>query len=387
MKETQATRRRTVLLILASLIMLITAYKVVRLYPIAQRLRQHGQNLIALRDLSPDLLVNEPALTGIAADLEGMESALTDLKKAASLELGLLSFLSWVPEFGGDLAALPVLLDLGIAGSAAGHKAINGILPVIALDEERPLAERALALDPAVAAALEQAQPYFQQALPHFDQVLATLDELEKLPPAEHIDPRLQAYLDKAEPLLPIARLGLETAGTSPAVIDAALGLTRPRRYLVLLQNNWEMRATGGFITAAVIVTVHGGEIEFSPFIDSYDIDLQMDSLPPPPDSLRKAMWAGVWAFRDANWSPDFPTSAQWARELYQIGRDETIDGAIALDPVVIQYLLKAIGPINVPDFETSVTAQNMWDQLAAFHDVPPGFEQEDDQFERLGDR
>jgi len=386
MEEVETSRKNTILRVftgIALVLVFISAYKIVRLYPIAQRLQKHGQNLLALRDLSPNLILNEPALAGITADMLGMNVALSDLKKTTSLELKLLSQLDWLPSFGGDLVALPVLLDLGVESTGTAYEAINGILPLITLHEEQPLADRARNSDPAVAAALERSQPYFDQALSHYDKVLDALDQLSKLPPAAHIDPLLKPYLDKAEPILPLARLGLETAATNSAVIDAALGLSRPHHYLVLLQNTWEMRATGGFITAAVKVTVAGGEIEVAPFIDSYDVDLQMDSLPLPPDSLQKAMWAGVWVFRDTNWSPDFPTSAKWAQSLYQIGREDTIDGTIALNPVVIQYLLEAVGPVSVPDFQTTVTAENMWEQLATFHDVPPGMEQDDSLYDR----
>jgi len=178
-------------------------------------------------------------------------------------------------------------------------------------------------------------------------------------------------------PLLPLARLALETAADQPAVVDAALGLTRPRRYLVLLQNPWELRPAGGFITAAVLVSVAGGSFELGSFINSWDVDRHPEALPPPPPSLYQAIWAGKINFLNSNWSPDFPTSAGWAQRLYQIGQDDPLafDGAIALDPVVVQLLLEVVGPVHIPEYRSSVSADDLWEQLIAFHDEPLGLE------------
>jgi LPXTG-site transpeptidase (sortase) family protein len=120
----------------------------------------------------------------------------------------------------------------------------------------------------------------------------------------------------------------------------------------------------------------HRGQFELSPFVDSYRVDLDYGALPPPPTTLRDALWGGIWTFRDANWSPDFPTSAKWARDLYLVGRDEDIEGVIALDPVFVKYLLEVVGPLSILSYETEVSAKDLWDKLAQFHDLPPGIDE-----------
>ena len=381
------TWRKTIWLtlsVIGLLLLLITGYKVLRLRPILLQVKSHGQNLLALRELSTELLIQPSSIQGMAGDVEGMYSALSELRQATRMELGLLSHLGWIPSWGTDLAALPVYLDLTVDGTGTAHELFSAVLPMLTLHQERPLSLRAADQDPAVAAALAAGQPHLQTAQSHWAAVTQDLERLEGLPPAEHISPRVAPVLERIRPVMPIAELGLDLAAQSPATLDALVGLTRPRTYIVLLQNPWEIRPTGGFLSAVVLVQVAGGNVVLSPFINSWDVDLDAAALPAPPASLHRAIWAGKINFLNSNWSPDYPTSAAWAQELFQIGRDVSLDGAIALDPSVIQSLLQIIGPVQITEYDTSVSADNMWEQLTRFHDEPLGLDQESSAGEKL---
>ncbi len=359
------------MVVLATLLLVFVAYKAIRLYPIASRIRLHSQNLVALREISPKLLLNTPALEGAQADLAGLGEALVDLERATSTELQLLSGLDWVPAVGGDLAAVPVLVKLGISGAATGEALIAAVLPAVQLEEQKPLAEWATGGGGEVITALSQGQPDFERTLDGWTETAVLLQQLDELPRGQLLGPRLDHYLDRIRPLVPLADAGLEAAAHNQAVLDAALGLSRPRRYLVLLQNSWEMRATGGFISAAVVLTMTGGKFETSEFLDSYIVDRDAGQWPQPPESLLTAMWAGIWTFRDSNWSADFPTSARLAEQLFEAGGRGAVDGTVALDPALIQYLLAAMGPVSVAEHATAVTAENLWEQMIAFHSSP----------------
>jgi LPXTG-site transpeptidase (sortase) family protein len=277
------------------------------------------------------------------------------------------------------VASAPILLAVAINATAAGESLLTGVEPLARLHQERDLASRAFAGDGEALAALRLAEPHWRAALASLEPALQALEQWDELPKGLIVAPRIDPYYQHAGPLLPAVREGLEMLADRPEVIDALVGLSHPRNYLVLLQNSWELRPTGGFITAAVVVTVAAGQIELSPFQDSYRVDLDYSALPPPPTTLRNALWGAVWTFRDANWSPDFPTSAKWAQDLYLIGRDQTIDGVVALNPIVVEYLLRAVGPLWVPDYETDVSAEDLWSKLAGFHGLPPGIEDAED--------
>jgi hypothetical protein len=81
---------------------------------------------------------------------------------------------------------------------------------------------------------------------------------------------------------------------------------------------------------------------------DSYAVDRLSEAYPYPPDPLYQYMAAEYWVLRDAGWSPDFPTAARTAIDLYQMGQGISADGVIALDQQALPYLLQALGPIEV---------------------------------------
>ena len=65
------------------------------------------------------------------------------------------------------------------------------------------------------------------------------------------------------------------------------LGFEGPRRYLLLGQNQNEIRATGGFIGVAVEVTLDEGILTNLVYHDSTTVDPQpLSRNPPPPDGL-----------------------------------------------------------------------------------------------------
>jgi hypothetical protein len=152
----------------------------------------------------------------------------------------------------------------------------------------------------------------------------------------------------------------MERAVVGALVLPEALGSGAARTYLVLVQNEDELRATGGFISGVARVTVTNGRLGVMSFEDSYAIDDFSRPYPDPPEPLLEYMLSELWVFRDSNWSPDFPTSARAAIELYAISRTGDVDGVIALDQRAIQALVDAIGPLDVEGAPKPVTGKNV---------------------------
>jgi hypothetical protein len=72
-------------------------------------------------------------------------------------------------------------------------------------------------------------------------------------------------------------------------------------------------------------------------------------------------MGSEIWLFRDANWSPDFPTSAQQAAYFYEYGQDiPSIDGVIALDQRAVELLLGGLDKVYLPGVEEPITSANV---------------------------
>lgn len=132
----------------------------------------------------------------------------------------------------------------------------------------------------------------------------------------------------------------------------------KDRVFLVLLQNNDELRPTGGFLGTYGILILDGktGKLKSFDSEDTYHLDMpakdKLDIYPPAP--LQKYLQVKKWFFRDANWSPNWPTAAVQAetvykRELELLGQPvPEITGVIAITPNLAADLIDLVGPIKV---------------------------------------
>lgn len=65
------------------------------------------------------------------------------------------------------------------------------------------------------------------------------------------------------------------------------------------------------------------------------------------------------WEFQDANWWPDFPTTAKKIQWFYQNANGPSTDGVICLTSTFLERLLEIFGPIPMPEYGREITAQN----------------------------
>jgi hypothetical protein len=143
----------------------------------------------------------------------------------------------------------------------------------------------------------------------------------------------------------------MATVVPATQIIPALAGYPESKTYLFLLQNNTELRPSGGFIGTYGELQIGNGDINAFHTDNVYNLDnavkFTMNTVPPEP--MKKYLGADRWFFRDSNWSPDFPTSARKALEFYQLeGGRAKFDGVIAVDPTFIQSLLRLTGNITV---------------------------------------
>ncbi|MFI7220772.1 DUF4012 domain-containing protein [Micromonospora maritima] len=133
-------------------------------------------------------------------------------------------------------------------------------------------------------------------------------------------------------------------------LLPPLLGADGPRAYLLVSQNPAELRSTGGMFGAYAVLRAEGGRVRMvsqgtSTELGRFDPPLKVD-----PEVRR--LWAdlpGIYP-ADVNLSPDFPTAAALYREMVRRRTGTTVDGVLAVDPVVLSYLLGVIGPVAVPD-------------------------------------
>ncbi len=146
--------------------------------------------------------------------------------------------------------------------------------------------------------------------------------------------------------------------------VPEILGLDGKRReYMVLLQNEMEIRATGGFIGSYAILSFEGGRLLSFEVKDVYEADGQLKGHVEPPEEIKKYLGEAGWFMRDANWQVSFP---QTSREIQWFLEKETgrkADGVIGMDLAVAKMILGVTGEIYVPDFKEKVNKDNLYEQ------------------------
>lgn len=137
------------------------------------------------------------------------------------------------------------------------------------------------------------------------------------------------------------------------------------QQIIVLLQNDEELRATGGFMGSYLKISLNQGNITNFYIEDIYQPQGQISAFKEAPPGAREYLSGGEGLkLTDANWQPDFPTSAQEILTLFSLGGETNIDHLIAINSSVLEAVFQEIGPIYLPEFDTTVTAQN-FTQLA----------------------
>jgi uncharacterized protein DUF4012 len=129
-------------------------------------------------------------------------------------------------------------------------------------------------------------------------------------------------------------------------------------RLLVLSQDTMELRPTGGLIGSYGVLRIVDGHAEMEEFADIFDIPFPKPAMPPP------AGFPDVWTMNNANWSPDFPTTARTASEMFARGGQGHVDGVLALTEHTMGRLLGALGPIQLPGYSKPVTQEGFAERV-----------------------
>lgn len=343
MSRTNLNRIGLVLITLGIVILIVWG---IRLTSIGLSLRQHLAQVQALAD-------DPAALDPIeACDLvHALRGDVVALRREGGPLVQMASLLGWLPGIGRDLQAAPHLLNTADGLTEAGTLLCDGMQPVLASIGS----PEGIKLTPEqVIDLLNKEQSTLNQALAATERAQAAWDHVD----VATLSPWLAGKVSKLDEGLPLLRLGLQMATVAPDL----LGANGPRTYLILAQNDDELRPTGGFISGAGLVTVEQGQIAGVDFLDANLVDDYLNKpYPPPPAPLFDYMGSEIWLFRDANWSPDFPTSAQQAAYFYEYGQDiSSIDGVIALDQYAVQLIIGGLGEVHVPGIAEPITASNV---------------------------
>lgn len=192
------------------------------------------------------------------------------------------------------------------------------------------------------------------------------------------IQPRLKKKLRKKFPKLVILMLiislilvsGFFYFGRSAAdfVLEEIkpVSLFKDGKFLVLFQNNAEIRSSGGFIGSYAILKIENFEIEnlsFNTNILALDRSFtDTNYVEPPAEALKKFLKDKSWALRDSNYDASFPEASQDIIYFYHAETNDNVDGIITLNAQVMVDLLKLTGPIRLDKYALTINADNFYD-------------------------
>ncbi len=344
------------------ILIVVGAWQGWQIYQTAQAIQQ---DVHALETFAAQALAVEPQNLDVeeveeaAAHLSTLRASLHLLHRQITPLLSIAPFLKWVPVYGGDLSQAPLLLDYATQVVTAADNMVRAVLPLLEKmtdDSHSPL--EALANLQEINSPLLEMQVALTRARLMRNQIEDTrLSEATRLLLERKVDP----FLVKMEDLLPSNDL-LALVQLVPRLVGAAGN--GPQTYLLLIQNEDELRPTGGFLTAVGRLTLTNGKLTQVNFEASYLVDDFTKPYPRPPWQLREYMRSDIFLFRDANWFTDFPTTVQWVKFFYAYSRPFPVAGVLTIDQHALVEILRVVGPVAVPDEEQLITADNVLNYL-----------------------
>ena len=175
----------------------------------------------------------------------------------------------------------------------------------------------------------------------------------------EDLNPQLAKPVELMQTKLHEAASLSSKASYAVRLLPTMLGADGKRDYLVLFQNNAEIRATGGIPGAFATMSADRGRISLGAQGSASSIgELDRPALPLSEEELGLYQAKMALFPQNVNFTPDFPRSAELAQAMWTRAKGAKVDGVVSIDPVALSYLLEGTGPVPLPGGQR-LTAEN----------------------------
>lgn len=281
-----------------------------------------------------------------------------------------------VPGLAPNVQAARALADIGQELARAGERVTAAVDPerLEVIDGRLPLEE------------VRRVAPELDRGARTLDRAVEQLRAIDRL----YLASIVGDALDDLESELSQARGEADRAAAAARLAPAIFGGDDPRTYLLVVQNNAELRATGGLIGNWGLLRAVDGDVSIDRLQRTAAWNNALDAvanptIDAPPDYHRRYDRQGPErGLQSVNLSPDFPTVARVLESVApQIGLPE-LDGVVAVDPLGLAALLELTGPVRVAGWPEDVTADNIVD--VTLRDAYAAFEETPERAEFLGD-
>lgn len=286
--------------------------------------------------------VKDGDFTSVASDLRQLDAMCDNIKDETD---GLLwTLASCAPVYGGDVKSARVLVSAlcdvsdsalvpladSLSSATPGKLFADGVINVSVLQ--------------AVADSLADAAPVITGA----NESVQGIGNMKLA--------QLQDYVDKAKSAFSTLSSAVDAADEVAPLLPGIFGADgQTRNYLVVAENNVEIRANGGYGGAQGIISVTDGVMTINDFQPKISMGIE-NALPVTDEEEALFNYAtGEMGddSGDALFTPDFPRAASLISQMWEITYGDHVDGVVALDPVFLQYLLGVVGGTTLPDGST----------------------------------
>ena len=274
--------------------------------------------------------------------------------QATKKDLNALAWTKAIPFFGNYYRDAEHLINIALHGIDIGDIMIEAIKPHADL----------LGLEGEDSFVMGSAEDRIEKIVEIMDKITPEIDKVEEKlrlikKEADQVDPKhypevifgkkVYSQITLLKNLVDRSYFALSEGKPLIKNLPRVLGKPEHKKYLVLFQNDKQLRSTGGFITAYAIFRLEDGKIYMESSDDIYKLDKTKIRSFIAPEPISKYLSLPYWNLRDTNISPDYNVSMKNFEQLYRyVRRRADIDGIVAVDTHAILKIMEVLGPIDL---------------------------------------
>ncbi|HEX6818571.1 MAG TPA: DUF4012 domain-containing protein, partial [Ktedonobacterales bacterium] len=320
-------------------------------------------------------------IQGAVNELRSANADFSQLRAKLNNPDWVLDMVGTLPGTKTKLSTVKALADVGFDATSMGIEFASALSPVLRRAEGGVLSGQADLITPTDLTALQRAISDATGYLADIQNRLPVVD-ISTLP----ITPEQTATFTAAIEQLPRVQSLLTQASPWVQALGWALGVGGTRHYLVQTLDKEELRPSGGFTGDYGVLTITNGKldpltIKFADNLDyNYFYACGCQGTQRPPSQYQ---WWPVTGFglRDSNLSGDFPTTAKLNIGILKQEGNVDIDGVVQFTTSAIAHVLRVTGPVQIPIFNETVTADNLEAEIYYYQDDPAGIAKQQQLF------
>jgi len=268
-------------------------------------------------------------------------------------------FVSTLPIVGGYYQDVNHLLNAAVSGTNTVDLIVEAITPYSDLlglsGAKAGQGETTMDRITFLVTTLDKIRPQLDKIGLELEAAKKEVDQINpKRYPEEYRGTKIRENISLLISTIDEASLLVKDAKPLLEALPEMMGVTNPKYYFVLFQNDGELRPTGGFMTAYGILKIDKGKVTPVLSEDIYSLDTAWGKKIAAPEVIKKYHKnVPYYYIRDMNISPDFAESIKPVMDIYgnQIPGAMKVDGVIAVDTQLLASLLKVLGTIGVPEW------------------------------------